>query len=158
MKYLRMTLWLGRKEQPLTSITPESALPRPVYTAATDLRARAASSIGPAVEIEIHDVPDDVSVEDATMRIIRERPQPLSQEARHKNTLFDWAMDLLTKLKPGGTAQTTEPCPLDITTLTQVLYRVAAAPNYQNQRFNMYLADRTEVSLVNGEVVTSKPA
>lgn len=157
MKYLRMTMWLGRKANPMTSIICERDLTVPIYTAANEQRVLSAAMMGPPLEVEVHELPEGLSLPEATMRIIQSRPEPLSKEEHHKHTLFDWAMDLLEKLNPGGTAQTTEPCPLDITTLTQILYRIAASPKYRDQTFNMLMPDGTEVSLVSGEVKTSKP-
>lgn len=157
MKYLRVTMWTGRKANPMTSVIRETDLRIPIYSAANEHRTLSAGMMGPPVEVEVHDMPDELSVDEAVMRIIKERPEPMSRDDHCKHTMFDWAMDLLLKLKPGGIAQTTEPSPLDITTLTHLLYRIAAAPEYRGQRFNMFTRDRTEVSLVNGEVVTSKP-
>ena len=157
MKYLRMTMWIGRNANPMTSIICESDLTIPIYTAANEQRTLSASMMGPPLEVEVHELPDGLSLQEATICIVRDRPKPLSKEEHHKLTLFDWAMDLLEKLNPSGTAQTTEPCPLDITTLTVILYQIAASPKYRGQTFNMLMPDRTEVSLVDGQVITSKP-
>ena len=158
MKYLRVTMWVGRKANPMTSVIRETDLRVPIYTAANEQRVLSAGMMGPLVEVEVHDMPDALPVEEAVMRIIRDRPEPMSRETHLKHTLFDWAMDLLEKLNPGGTAQTTEPCPLDVTTLTQMLYRIAASPKYRGQTFNLFMSDLTTVSLINGKVITSRPS
>lgn len=157
MKYLRMTMWIGRRANPMTSIICERDLRVPIYTAANEQRVMSAAMMGPALEVEVHELPDTLTLEEATLQIIRARPQPLSKEEHLELTLFDWAMDLLEKLNPWGIAQTTEPCPLDITALTRILHQIAASPKYRGQTFNMLMPDRTEVSLVNGEVITSQP-
>ena len=157
MKYLRMTMWLGRRANPMTSIICEKDLRVPIYTAANEQRVMSAVMMGPALEVEVHELPDGLPLAEATLHIIRERPEPLSKEEHYKHTLFDLGMYLLEKLNPGGIAQTTEPCPLDVTTVTHILYRIAASPKYRGQTFSMLMPDRTEVALVNGEVITSKP-
>lgn len=159
MKYLRTTMWFGRKNNanPMTSIICEQDLRVSVYTAANEQRAMSGVMMGPPVEVEIHEMPDELTREEAVMCIIRDRSQPMSFEEHLRHTMFDWAMDLLERMKPGDVAQTTQPSPLDYTTVTTILLRVAASPKYQNQTINIVMADRTEVSLVGGIIVTSQP-
>lgn len=158
MKYLRMTVWLGRRAEPMTTIIPESELPIPIHTAATQQRTLLKGVAGPLVEIEVHELGDDLLPQEAVLQIIASRPEPLTDEQRHELTVYDWAMDLLLQLKPGATAQTTQPSPLSVAALTRVLKRIAAAPSYTDQTFNMISHDLVEVALVRGEVRTSRPA
>ena len=142
----------------MTSIISEKDLRVPIYTAANEQRILSARMMGPALEVEVHELPDGLSLEEATVRIIKDRPEPLTKTEHYKHTLFDWGMDLLEKLNPGGVAQTTEPSPLSIAAMTQILERIAAEPKYRGQTFNLFMSDLTTVSLINGKVITSRPS
>ena len=158
MKYLRMTLWLGRKANPMTSIIPERDIDISIHSAANQQRTLSATMMGPPVEVEVHEVADSVPVESAVIEIIKSRPEPLTPEQHAQLTVFDWAMDLLDKMKAGGVVQTTEPAPLDVAALTATLTEIAAVPTYRDQTFNMTASDLTGVALVRGEVITSRPS
>jgi len=158
MKYLRLTMWLGRTAAPMTTIIPADQLTMSIYAAATHYRQLNQTLPGPPVEVEVHEYPDELGVTEATLQIIQSRPEPLDQQTAHEHTTLDWAMDLLDTLTPGGVAQTTKPAPLDTETLVRLLTRVASAPEYNGQRINMTARDLTEVSLVDGAVITGKPS
>lgn len=140
----------------MTAVLPETSLKLPIYTAATRQRTELVM-MGPGVEIEVHEQPDSMSVEEAVLTIINSRQQPLSDEERYRHIAFDWAMDLLHLLNPGGVARTTKPAPLTTTDLVDILERVAKVPEYQDQTIMMEAQDHTHVALVHGEVTTSQP-
>lgn len=152
MKYLRMTMWTGRNAAPMTSIVAETDLRVPIYTAASQQRALNNNMAGPAVEVEVHEFPDDMDPAMVAVNIAKARTKPLDEETRHTLTVFDWAMDLLSHLTSTGVAQTTQPAPLTAHALAEVLTRVAAEPAYRGQSFKMTSFDLTPVNLVNGKV------
>lgn len=158
MKYLRMTMWLGRTAEPMTTILCETDMKIPIHTAATLQRQMLQSMPGPLVEVEVHELDDSLSMADAVMTIIQSRPEPLTAEQRHQLTVYDWAVDLLGRLNPEGVVQTTEPSPLTTESLTSVLQRVAAHPAYQDHTFNMEAADGTGVILARGKVRAGRDA
>lgn len=157
MKYLRITMWLGRNSEPMTALIRETDLTVNVHEAATLQRGMAqADGVGGFTEIEVHELPDALSLEEATMEVAKIRQEPSSPRARHMNTLNDWGLSLLEKLTPGGVAQTTEDSPLNVADLTEALLKIAAAPSYRGQTFRMTAKDHTSVSLVNGKIETSQ--
>lgn len=160
MKYLRMTMWFGRTAEPMTTVIPETSLQIPIHSAATQQRAlmQAQGLPGPVIEVEVHELEDGLGEREAILKIIASRPTPLSVEEHCKLTVFDWAVDLLSQLNPGGTAQTTRPAPLAVADLRDILDRVAKTPGYKDQRINMVASDLTSVCLVNGKVVVGTDA
>lgn len=162
MKYLRMTQWIGRHAQPLTTVTPETSVrltltpTGPVaslYAFATHLR-----TIDAGLEVQIHEMPDDLSEREAVQRIVYECVKPQTPAERHVHTLFDWAMGLLGQLNPGGTAQAPARAPMDVDTLVATLKRVADSSEYRDQTFSLLAQDGTEVTLARGHVRVGKPA
>lgn len=150
-------MWLGRNAEPMTALMRETDLSVSVHEAATLQRGMAqADGIGGFTEIEVHELPDSLSLEEATMEIARIRQEPSSARARHINTVYDWGLTLLDKLTPGGVAQTTEDSPLSVADLEEVLLRIASAPNYRGQIFRMTAKDHTSVNLINGKIETSQ--
>lgn len=157
MKYLRITMWLGRNAEPMTALMRETDLSVNIHEAATLQRGMAqADGVGGFTEIEVHELPDEMTLEEATMEVAKIRQEPSSARARHMNTAYDWGLALLEKLTPGGVAQTTEDSPLSVADLEEVLLKIAAAPTYRGQIFRMTAKDHTAVSLVNGKIETSQ--
>lgn len=158
MKYLRMTMWLGRRANPMTTIIPEDSLTIPIYYAANRHRELSAAMMGPPVEVEIHEYPDNLSMQEVSTRVATERREPLSDKANAQNTLFDWAMVMLDQLNPGGVLQTTLAAPLDVDDLCVTLRYIANSPSYRGQTINMTAKDQTLVSLVKGVVGSRIPS
>lgn len=157
MKYLRITMWLGRNAEPMTALMRETDLTVDIHEAATLQRGMAqADGVGGFTEIEVHELPDNLSIEEATMEVAKIRQEPSSARDRHMNTVHDWGLSLLDKLNPGGVAQTTEASPLSVADLREALLKIAAAPNYRGQIFRMTTKDQTEVNLVDGKIETSQ--
>jgi hypothetical protein len=154
VKYLRVTAWVQGRPDPVTTVIPEDSLREPIYRAATNHRAVLAMGGGGVTdyEVEIHDL-DAKSEVEAMVTILAERQERLPDERRHLLTAFDWVMDTLLKLNPGGIAQTTAPSPLPAPVLGEMLARVAVQPEYRGQTVNMFAEDWTAVSLVAGKVV-----
>lgn len=158
MKYLRVTMWLGRNAEPMTALIRETDLRVSVYAAATAQRELAQSDgVAGFTEIEVHELSDELSLEEATFEVAKIRQEPLSPRERHINTVFDWGMALLEKLNTRGIAQTTEEAPLDVNDLREVLLKIAASPGYQKQEFRMTAKDGTSVRLIDGKIETSHP-
>lgn len=157
MKYLRITMWMGRNAEPMTALIRETDLRVSIYEAATAQRTMVQNDgIGGFTEIEVHELPDGLSPEEALIEITRVRQEPTPARTRHMNTVRDWGLALLEKLTPGGVAQTTEDAPLGVDDLEAVLLQIAAAPNYQGQIFRMTAKDHTAVNLVSGKIETSQ--
>lgn len=146
-------MWLGRNAEPMTTIVPETSLRIPIHSAANQQRQMTQALMGPPVEVEVHELEDGLDERAAIQKIMESRPEPLSDEERFKLVVYDWALDLLEKLTPGGVAQTTQPAPLPVDALREVLERVAKEPKYKDQRINMVASDLTSVCLIKGKVV-----
>lgn len=159
MKFLRVTMWLGKDAAPMTTLTPEADLRIGIYAAATAQRTMAQqdSMLG-FTEVEIHEFPAGTSLEEAALVVTQTRRSPMPARERHMQTMRDWGLSLLEQLNPGGVAQTTERAPLSAEDVVQVLRQIAAAPNYHRQNFRMTARDGSAVELVEGEVVTRRPS
>ncbi len=156
MKYLRMTMWTGRDAHPMTTIIPATSLTKSIHVMANEQRQLNTAIMGPPIEVEVHELPDTVTCEQAIMDIIASRPHPLTQAERAHLTVLDWGLSLLLMLNPGGIARGTVASPMTSAELEAVLLMIAAAPEYRDQSIHMYASDRTAVSLVHGKVEIGK--
>lgn len=100
---------------------------------------------------EIFDI-DSEDIPTVTMEALN-RTKGVENDERNMAIAYQWYVNWLSRLTPGGTIAGTEPAPLSREQLAWVLRSVAQSPLYDHQSFHVPLEDGTFIEMKNGEVI-----
>lgn len=100
----------------------------------------------------IFDVEDGADIPEVTLAAVNEAKGTENDE-RNMAIAYQWYVNWLSRLSPGGTIAGTEPAPLSREQVAWVLRSVAQSPVYDHQNFHVPLEDGTFIEMKRGEVL-----